>query len=172
MIKFYPINGIKQLEDFTRYYFGFVNAYSKEIFSIDLKSKALTGDHLGLQVLSANEFDEATQALLKFSTKISSTIIHNRRNNTFKFNKPLVIDKIEIPLIEIFEPKPDADLSRLKPGIEHIAFVVKDFANFYLEHKDTMPIDKFVEQNGMKFFKTKFLNLIEIEFDSKSLADL
>ncbi|MDQ5981527.1 MAG: hypothetical protein QG570_276, partial [Patescibacteria group bacterium] len=77
---------------------------------------------------------------------------------------------IEIQSIEIFEPKPTADISKLKPGIEHIAMKVDRFDE--LEEyfaKNKLPIDKSVQMNDSRFFKTKFINLVEIEFRNNYL---
>jgi len=70
--------------------------------------------------------------------------------------------------IEIFEPKPNIDESKLKLGIEHIAIIVKEFDKLATSIPQKY-ISKSAEYPEGKFLKTKFTNLVEIEFRDRSL---
>ncbi len=162
--RYYSLESREKLQNYLNVYFPLVENVANS-FGIDLYNTEIMGDHLGAQALSAEEFNIIDGLLGRYCSKLHGGVIHNRRNNIYKLNKPLLYKSIEIPLIEIFEPKPEADLSKLKPGIEHISFKVKDYDGFIDWFKVAgHPIDKEVEVNGSKFFKTKLMNLVEIEF--------
>lgn len=168
---FYPISSPKILTNFLKSYYPLINFVANQ-FKIDLSNKDFIGDHLGLQVLSSKEFDQCHQTLLKFSKLIHDAIIHNRRNRVYRFNTPLNISGFTMPRIEIFEPKPEADLSKLRPGIEHISFTVSNWQELLKTcQQNNVPIDKVVEDKQGKFFKTKFINCIEIEFRNDELGE-
>lgn len=128
------------------------------------------GDHLGLQVASPEEFDRVHNILISYSELINAGVIHQRRNNVYKLKNFITAHGIEIQSIEIFEPKPNADVSKLNAGIEHIALKVSNITE--LEKKlieNDLPISKIVEDGENKFIKTTFLNLVEIEFRNEYL---
>ncbi|OGG87939.1 hypothetical protein A2592_01785 [Candidatus Kaiserbacteria bacterium RIFOXYD1_FULL_42_15] len=167
----YPINSIPEINSFLEPYLNSVLTMANKL-NINLLDKRFSGDHLGLQVLSKKEFDECHSALLKNSEMIHDAIIHERRNRIYRFKKILSLKGITIPKIEIFEPKPNADISKLRPSIEHIAFYIKDYDSFLKECKNNnVPIDKSIDTNGSKFFKTKLIDNIEIEFRNDSLGE-
>jgi len=144
-----------------------------KLFKIDLADKNIIGDHLGVQVLDNTELIEVSNQLLSYTHLNKEKIIHNRKNRIFKLNESFEVLGITLNNIEVFEPKPDADLKKLKPGIEHVAFSVKNYDSFLLScQKNNVPIDKIVDAKGHKFFKTSFVNLVEIEFGNESLLDL
>lgn len=164
LINQYPINTRYELNKFFESYSHIVLNQIK-LFGIDLSEYGIVGDHLGLQVLSNSEFDLAHDYIIKYAKIIKKGIIHDRRNNTYLLKDFIKANGIEIQSIEVFEPKPTADLSKLKPGFEHIAMKVEKFdelLDFF--DKKKLPMDKFVELGDSKFFKTKFVNLVEIEF--------
>jgi predicted metalloenzyme YecM len=171
--KYYSLNTFFDLQSFVNVYLPLVENYTKKI-GIEISKDILNGDHLGVQTLSAQEFDEVSNLIMGYSKTIKEGVIHNRRNNIYKFNQPLKYKDIEIPGIEVFEPKPDADIKKLKPGIEHVAFELKDYDIFLTKIKESgFPIDKEVNfDDGSKFFKTAFINLVEIEFRNDSLLSL
>lgn len=166
----YPTHSYQELGEFLENYIADVLKVARQL-NIDLKDPRFACDHLGMQVLSADEFDQAHQLLLEFSQMVHNAVIHERRNRFYRFNQPFVIEGISIPKIEIFEPKPEADLAKLRPGIEHIAFLVEDYNSFSTDcKKNNLPIDKEVDLNGSKFFKTKLIDNIEIEFRNDKLV--
>ncbi len=170
--QYFSLNSYTDLESFANVYLPLVENFLQK-FSIDLSENIFKGDHLGVQVLSTQEFDTIDKLLSAYSKIIHAGLIHNRRNNIYKLNTPLKYKNIQIDLIEIFEPKPGADIRKLKPGIEHIAFEVKDYDAFLNKFKASdFPIDKEIDLNGSKFFKTAFINLVEVEFRNDSLADI
>ncbi len=167
----YPIQSSKALNDFFDFYIKNVLKVASSL-NFDLKGNNFSGDHLGLQVLSADEFDESHWLLLEYSQMIHDGIIHNRRNRIYFFKKPLDSDGVIMPKIEIFEPKPNAKISRLRPGIEHVAFVVKNYDNFLEDcRQKNIPIDKVIDIGSSKFFKTKLINNVEIEFRNDKLGE-
>lgn len=169
---YYSLNSFSELQSFTNVYLPLVESMLLK-FNIALFEDELKGDHLGVQVLSSDEFDYVDRALSKYSKVTHRGMIHNRRNNVYKLNISLKYKDIEIGLIEIFEPKPEADIKKLKPGIEHVAFEVKNYEDFLNKFKKSeFPIDKEVELSGSKFFKTAFINLVEVEFRNDSLLNL
>lgn len=124
-----------------------------------------------MQVLNAEEFDESSKILSGYATLVHDHIIHDRRNRVYKFESPLEIGVIEIQSIEIFEPKPNADANTLKPGIEHMAFKVNEYDIFFEWFKQQgHPIDKSSDMDGSKFFKTKLVDMVEIEFRNDFLG--
>ena len=139
----------------------------------NIYEEGLKGDHLGLQVLSADEFNQAHELISRFSTLINAGEIHNRRNNIYRFNEPVMSQGISVRGVEIFEPKPNANLRALKPGIEHLAFMVDDFDSYYEQCLNKgVPIDKMLTfDSGSKFFKTKLVNMVEVEFRNDFLGD-
>lgn len=169
---YYPIKTLQDLIDYLDVYGPLVVNTAKR-FGIDLTSSNFMGDHLGLQVLSKEEFDAVDQTLLTYATLVHDTVIHERRNRVYRFAQPIKLAcGISFKGIETFEPKPNADLSKLKPGIEHVAFKVTDFAAHLADcQKREVPIDKIGEWGPSKFFKTSFVNLVEIEFRTDFLGD-
>ena len=162
--KYYPIHSTSDLREFFKSYVPLIK-YNLSDFDIAVEKFGIFGDHLGLQVLSKDEFDTVHNLLSKYTEVIREGIIHERRNNTYKLNEFITVDGIELQSIEMFEPKPDADVSKLKPGFEHIAMKVQKYdelKDFF--ERNQLPIDKAVEYGGSRFFKTKFVNLVEIEF--------
>lgn len=103
---------------------------------------------------------------MNYCTLVHNGTIHNRRNRVYQFNNPITAYDTVIPRIESFEPKPEADIRKLRPGIEHIAYKVDDYDKFFSDCKTSdLPIDKSTtDDEGSKFFKTRFLNCVEIEF--------
>jgi len=162
---YYSIKNRVELSAFFDAYIRLVLNQFK-IFNINFTEFGISGDHLGLQVLSSDEFDLVNDYTLGYSTLIHTGEIHNRRNNVYKLNESIVSNGVAIESLEIFEPKANADLSKLKPGFEHIAFKVDRYDDLLLYlHKHNLPIDKErTFKDGSKFFKTKLLNLAEIEF--------
>ena len=166
----YLIKDREQLENYINTYITKTIAVGNNL-GINLHEKRFLGDHVGLQVLDAKEFDTVSDVLKGYSSLIHDTVIHNRRNRIFEFNQTLETDGISIPRIEIFEPKPNADLKKLRPGIEHIAFKVGDYGDFLAECQNRgIAIDKIIEYNGSKFFKTAIVDGIEIEFRNDLLG--
>jgi len=162
--RYYPVHTQEELQTFTQTYVPFV-LNQLEVFRIDYLKNRLYGDHLGLQVLSAEEFEAVNKSLLGIAKLVNRGVIHSRRNNIYKFNQFPKFKDIEIQSIEIFEPKPGVDLTKLKPGIEHIAFKAENFDNFLVNlKKNKLPIDKEDTSNSDKFFKSKLINMVEIEF--------
>lgn len=86
----------------------------------------------------------------------------------FSFMEEFKVQNIKFNGIEIFEPKKDSDTQKLKLGIEHLAIVVKNFDDFAKEFPEKY-IGKIAEYPEGKFLKTKFMNLVEIEFRDRSL---
>ncbi len=164
LLPYYPIHSQQQLENYLKVYIPLV-FNQLNIYGVDIKAFGITGDHFGLQVLSAEEFDKSDTLLQTYATLVNAGEMHNRRNNIYKLTSFPKINDIEIQSIEMFEPKPDADINKLKPGIEHIALVAQKYDElhkFFIEKQ--LPIDKSADFNGSKFFKTKFVNLVEVEF--------
>lgn len=170
LINYYPIENEARLKKFLDFYIPLV-LYAAELFSIDLFDKNFAADHLGLQALSAAEFDRADQLISGYSEIIHDEVIHQRRNRVYRFHAPITSNGLSIKGIETFEPKPGADLQRLKPGIEHLALRVEGFEDFYRDLQNRgVQVDKFVDMDGSKFFKTKLVNLVEIEFRNDYLG--
>ena len=170
LVDFYCIHNRDNLFRYTRIYWQLVSFYLDKYQIND--SFDFRGDHLGLQVLSVEEFDQCHEIFLEYSSLINKDIIHQRRNNIYKFNMPLKLDNISIPKIEIFEPKPDANLGKLRPGIEHISLKVNNYQKLLQVSRDKgVPIDKAKEINGSRFFKTQFINGVEIEFRNDGLGE-
>lgn len=170
LTRYYPIKSTDEITEFLHSYFPLV-VFTLQKFELNLNT-SIAGDHLGLQALSKDEFDQCHDFLTQYSTLIHDGIIHERRNRVYRFNNAIVTDKYTIPRIEIFEPKPNADITKLRPGIEHIAFTVKNYERFVDLCKDRgVPIDKMVDIAGSKFFKTRLLNGIEIEFRNDQLGE-
>lgn len=171
LLSYYKINTKDDLQDYANFYLPLVFTVLKE-FGVSTDKFDLVGDHFGLQVLSEQEFENADSLLLSYSTLIHDTVIHGRRNRVYLFNNPVTFKDISIPRIEIFEPKPGAELKKLKPGIEHVAFFTPGY-DLLFQHfvSKGYPIDKNVEfEDGSKFFKTSFVNLVEVEFRNDSLG--
>lgn len=151
----------------------FTNVYTQlvhqELIRLGLDNQELIPDHNGAFVGSKEEFDSTSEQLLTFSTLIKEITLHNRRVRVFKLNNPLP-GVYKVPKIEIFEPKPEADLKKERFGIEHIAFRVKDFKGLLSQINPDL-LAKQGEVGKSKFAKTKTFNLVEIEFRNDSLGE-
>jgi predicted metalloenzyme YecM len=169
---YYSINSLTDLSNYVSVYIPLVESVISS-FGLTLKKPGFKGDHLGLQTLSSSEFASVHNKLIKYSTLVHSGVVHNRKNNVYKFNQPIKVGGFEVLSLESFEPKPEADISKLKPGIEHLAVVVKDFDRFYAESLNKgLPVDKYVKMNGSAFFKTSLINMVEVEFRDDYLFNL
>ena len=168
--KHYFIETQKQLKEYLTHYVPLVKIVAKS-FNIDLSKKRFMCDHVGLQAISKENFDDCDFHIQKYANLTKDGRIHNRRNRLYVLYKPIVIDDIKIVSIETFEPKPNADMSKLRLGIEHIAFVVSNYEEFYQECLNkNIPIEKRVDfGDKTSFFKTKFINGVEIEFRTEAL---
>ncbi len=162
--EFYQLNTRHELNEFFAAYLPLVQLALKQ-FGVSKDRFQLEIDHLGIQVSSGQEFDLVHNSLFTYSTVVNSGIIHGRRNNLYRLNEPIEIDGLILPYLEIFEPKADADVYRLKLGIEHISYYSSRFDEL-LTHfvENRVPIAKQVDMHGSKFLKTVFMNLVEIEF--------
>ena len=170
--KYYSLSSPEELKAYLLPYLQMVKHVCHS-FDIDLNSSNFSGDHLGVQVLDANEFENVSEMLSKYSTKVKDNLIHERRFRIFKLNTPLDIDGVVILDVEIFEPKPGADLSKLKPGIEHVSFRVSDYDGFFFFfYLRKVPIGKSNQIGKSKLVKTRFLNLVEVEFRNDSLSEI
>jgi hypothetical protein len=162
--KYYPIHSASELNKFLEKYIPMVRN-QLDMYGIKPDEYGIKGDHLGLQTLSPEEFDAIHSHLIEFSDLIKEGTIHNRRNNLYKLHDFIETNGIELQSIEIFEPKPDAIISKLKPGVEHIALKVDKYEKLLtFFQSNSLPIDKIIEYEGSKLFKTKLINLVEIEF--------
>jgi len=171
LTNFYPIHSVEELEKYLTPYLKLV-LFSLEQYKINLNTANASGDHVGLQVLSSQEFDDCHQILLKNSKLIHDDIIHDRRNRIYRFHAAPHSSDITIPRIEIFEPKPGVDIRKLRAGIEHVAFTIGNYDEFLSRcQKSNIPIDKINNINGSKFFKTRFINGVEIEFRNDFLGE-
>ena len=111
---------------------------------------------MGLQTLSKEEFGECDKILLSFSVLVHQSITYNRRGRAYRLNQLLDVCGLTIPKIEIFEPWPDTDFTKLTGGFKHIAFCIQNFNDFLVDcQKKNMPIEKMGEFNGSKFFRLK-----------------
>ena len=171
LYKYYSIQSREKLEAYVKRYLEMVRVVLNN-FSVDLENNNIEGDHLGVQVISAREFNECSKLLSTYSRLIHDKVIHDRRNRVYEFDRHISTNYLKIPRIEIFEPKPGADIKNLKPGIEHVAFYVKNYFDFVKElKKNDVPIDKEAEYSkGSWFIKTSFLDLVEVEFRNDYLG--
>lgn len=161
---FYQLNTRFELQEFFAAYLTLVKLSLKH-FGVSKDKFRLETDHLGIQVVSSQEFDLVRTSLSTYCTVVNSGVIHDRRNNLYMLNEPVERDGFKLSYLEIFEPKADADVYKLKLGIEHISFYSSNFDELlthYMENK--LPIAKQVGMHGSKFLKTTFMNLVEIEF--------
>lgn len=169
---FYPIQSIDLLKEYLDVYMPLI-IFGAKHYGINLNVSNIHGDHLGLQAVSKADFDKCHELLLQMADLIHDDVIHDRRNRVYRFKDIPESNGISVPRIEIFEPKPGADVSKLRPGIEHIAFTVDDYDVFVSECKQkNIPIDKEVDSDdGFRFFKTTFINGVEIEFGNEELGE-
>ncbi len=167
---YYPVNNSDELRRYLSVYLPLVIEECRR-FSIDVRQKRFQADHLGLQVLNSEEFDHVSTSLLAFSTIVKDEPIQHRRNQVFRFAVPVEEQGFQLSGIEIFEPKPGESLSKLRAGVEHIAFVVHDYEDFLSEVAARgIPIAKKADYGSGEFFKTVFLNGVEVEFRSSFLT--
>lgn len=153
---------------------NFVDSYFETVSSIlkiyGVHTDDILCDHIGGLSHSKQEFEEITKVLSSYTKLIKETELHNRRIRIFKFDQP-IISKLILPKIEIFEPKPDADIKQLRFGIEHIAFYVKSWDDFKQKYTSKLPIIKEGSVDKSLFMKTEVLNTIEIEFRNDKLGE-
>lgn len=143
-----------------------------QTYDVQLDNEEYKCDHIGFQVLSKEEFDAVSEILSTYSRLIHNNIIHERRNRVYEFNDPLTVGGMNVPRIEIFEPKPSADIGKLKAGVEHIAFFAENYDELFERFQsEKLPIDKHAAfEDGSKFFKTTLINMVEIEFRNDFLG--
>lgn len=156
----------KYLERYYISYLEIVN-FMRNVWEI---RGTIIPDHLGCQTGSGKEFDEISRTISKYSTLIKETYLQKRRIAVFKFDTPL-LGTMLMPKIEIFEPKPEDNVLKLKYGIEHISFYVPEWELFVKENKNRFPIAKEGEVNNSKFIKTLIINNVEIEFRNDRLGE-
>lgn len=164
----YPVGSPDELRKFLDGYLPRV-FHEAQTYDLDLMDGTFTGDHLGLQVVSAEEFDRTDASLRMFTDVARDESIHGRRNRVYRFREPIVAQSIAIPGIEIFEPKPGADRSTLRPGIEHIAFVVRSLDTLLREKGSRLSVAKDATYSVGRFVKTAESNGVEIEFRESPL---
>ena len=111
----------------------FVDSYFKSVLfmlnTYNIPFEDVVCDHIGCLLHDSIEFDEVTSELNTYTKLIKSIELHNRRVKVFQLDDPINSEFV-LPKIEIFEPKPEADLKQLRFGIEHVAFYVKDWDIF------------------------------------------
>lgn len=156
----------KYLERYYSSYLDIVN-FLREVLEI---RGTLIPDHIGCQTGKGKEFDEISKTILKYSKLIKEITLQKRRVSVFKFDTPL-IGTVLMPKVEIFEPKPEDNLLKLRYGVEHIAFYVHDWDSFYTENIKKLPVAKESSVDSSKFLKTFVINNVEIEFRSDRLGE-
>jgi len=164
----YYLGNLQELEEYCNLYFPLVINYSKAILGIDLKRDTFEGDHLGIQTSSYEEYTYYYKLLSSYMSHNFTNELHGRKVSIFAFRDKFVSNGITLNGIEIFEPKPDTDLSKIKLGIEHISIIAKEYEKTF-ENTPKEFINKSAEYPEGRFFKTKFTNLVEIEFRDRSL---
>lgn len=165
----YPIQSWSVVELFLWGYVPKLLAAGKAI-GVGLDSIAFYGDHLGLQVMNAEEFDNAHNELLTFCTMTHDTMIHGRRNRIYRFRSPTPVEGILFRGIEIFEPKPGANPDALRPGIGHAAFLCSSIDDLLVQfHETGVAVAKDATYNDGRFIKTELVDDIEFEFREQSL---
>lgn len=170
VFQYYPVKNPELLRRYLSVYMPLVTEECQKL-GIDVRQKRFQADHLGLQVLNSEEFDRASKALLAFSAIVKDEPIQHRRNQVFRFAVPVEEQGFRLPGIEIFEPKPGEETAKLRAGIEHVAFVVYDYQGFLAELVARgVPIAKKADYGSGEFFKTVFLNGVEVEFRSSFLT--
>ncbi len=164
----YYLGNLRELEEYCNLYFPLIINYSRSILGIDLKKDPFEGDHLGIQTSSADEYTKYYEHLSSYMTHNFTNDLHSRKVSIFSFKDQFLSNGISLNGIEIFEPKPDTDISNLKLGVEHISIISKDYEKTF-EDIPKEYISKSAEYPEGRFFKTKFTNLVEIEFRDRSL---
>ncbi len=167
----YPISNRSKLVNYLNSYITLVCEVAT-YYDIDLKSSEFQCDHIGIQMTGADDFDRASELLSKYSTILSTNVIHERRNRVFELHEEVAVEGIVLPKVELFEPKPGVPLKALKLGVEHIAFYTCEYDALLQKLADHPEwVDKSLEfEDGSKFFKTKLINLVEIEFRNDRLG--
>ncbi len=127
-------------------------------------------DHLGCLLHNPAEFDEVSEVLKTYCDQIKGIVLHGRRVRVFKLHSPIE-GLYPVPKIEIFEPKADVDLTKLRYGIEHISFYCSDWEGFCAKYKGVLPIAKEGSVEDSYFIKTETINTVEIEFRSDRLGE-
>lgn len=131
----------------------------------------LLGDHIGALPRDSEEFEQISEKLSTFSTLLAERIVHDRRIHIFKLNTPLEANDIVMPKVEIFEPKQDDDIKKLRIGFEHISFYVPQYDQLISQFKKNHTFIKEITVNSSRIAKTEILNLVEIEFRSDMLGE-
>ena len=144
-------------------------------FGIDTEKEKLVGDHFGVIVTTPEDFDACDKSILGYSELIHSGLVKERRNNIYKFKEPISAGGIVIPKIEIFEYTPKENDRFLKYGLDHVCFKVEDFDIFLArEQEKGIPIERIIlgdYGHGGKFFKTKTISNVMIEFRNDALGE-
>jgi len=164
----YYLGNTEELKKFCNLYLPLVIDYCKSILDIDLRKDTFEGDHLGIQTSSTKEYSFYYDLLSSYMTHNFTNELHGRRVSIFSFKNTFTCSDINLKGVEIFEPKQDIDVSKLKLGIEHISIISKGYDKLLNTFPDEH-LGKSAEYSEGKFFKTKFENLVEIEFRDRSL---
>lgn len=172
LVKYYPINSQKNLQQFWETYFPLVET-SLNYYGYFLDDNNLCLDHLGLQVNDKKEFVLCHKKLIKIAILLSEEVVNGRWCSIYKFkNPPIIAGKFFVPRIEIYNPMPKQDIREIKSGIEHIAFTVRDYILFRKEWiGKNLPVLYEKKIDTSKFFKTPFLNGLLIEFRNDELGE-
>jgi predicted metalloenzyme YecM len=164
----YYLGNLQELEEYCNLYFPLIINYSRSILGIDLLDEAFEGDHIGVQTLSHDEYTHYYNLLSSYMSHSFTNDLHGRKVSIFSFKDKFSSHNITLNGIEIFEPKPNVDPGKIKLGIEHISIVCKEYEKTFNEMSGAF-INKSAEYPEGRFFKTKFTNLVEIEFRDRSL---
>lgn len=163
----YPIDASEKLYSFLEQYMPRVLRAAGNM-GLDLQHGFIP-DHLGLQVMTGAEFDQAHERISGYATLVHDEIIHGRRNRVYRFNHSITAAGMSFPGIEIFESKPGADPKTLRPGIEHAAWVSQDLPTVAARLNKEGFVMKEATYSRGRFIKTKLINGIEIELRDKTL---
>ena len=164
----YYLGNLQELEEYCKLYFPLVINYSRSILGIDFKKGAFEGDHLGIQTPSHDEYSHYCNILSSYMSHNFTNDLHGRKVSIFSFKDRFISNGITLNGVEIFEPKPNVDITKIKLGIEHISIITKEYEKT-LSNISKEYINKSAEYPEGRFFKTKFINLVEIEFRDRSL---
>jgi predicted metalloenzyme YecM len=164
----YYLGNLQELEEYCNLYFPLITNYSSSILGLDLSNNTFEGDHLGIQTSSHEEYTHYYNLLSSYMSHNFTNDLHGRKVSIFSFRDEFVSKDISLNGVEIFEPKPKVDIGKIKLGIEHISIITKEYDKTF-ENISRKFVNKSAEYPEGRFFKTKFINLVEIEFRDRSL---
>lgn len=133
----------------------------------DYPYKELKFEHISYETPTTKSYKKFIKENAQYWTVIKEISHSGRTILLTRLNDPVHLDGLIIDIIEVQEAKPKAQVE--KEGIDHIAFTVNDFDDFYNDMKKNGKMVEDVKQiSDFRFFKIKEHD-VKLEFKNMTM---